>query len=268
VILRGDISIIREKVVYIKKKRLLAIILLIAGMLIAVYPLAGQLYAKYQEDRMLEEWLNCIDAGVLEDLAVTDPETAYAQLGEAFGIDGGESSFSKADVAESNEGTYAQAGERLTVSYDTGGGAKGSSDLSEQRVLGIIQIPKIKVKEPIVEGVEKSNLRAGIGHIPGTPLPGQPGNCALAGHRNFAFKKLFRRLDELENGDEVVILTKAEMLRYTVTGKVVVEPDDVSVLQGSDDRSMISMITCTPMYIHSHRLVVFGELVERVPREP
>lgn len=254
--------------VYIKKKRLLAIILLIAGMLIAVYPLAGQLYAKYQEDRMLEEWLNCIDAGVLEDLAVTDPETAYAQLGEAFGIDGGESSFSKADVAESNEGTYAQAGERLTVSDDTGGGAKGSSDLSEQRVLGIIQIPKIKVKEPIVEGVEKSNLRAGIGHIPGTPLPGQPGNCALAGHRNFAFKKLFRRLDELENGDEVVILTKAEMLRYTVTGKVVVEPDDVSVLQGSDDRSMISMITCTPMYIHSHRLVVFGELVERVPREP
>jgi len=255
-----------KKVVYIKKKRL-SIILLIAGMLIAVYPLAGQLYAKYQEDRMLEEWLNCIEAGVLEDLAGTDPETAYAQLGEAFGIDGGGSS-SEADVAESNEGTYGQAGERLTVSDDTGGGAKGSSDLSKQRVLGIIQIPKIKVKEPIVEGVEKSNLRAGIGHIPGTPLPGQPGNCALAGHRNFALKKLFRRLDELENGDEVVILTKAEMLRYTVTGKVVVEPDDVSVLQGSDDRSIISMITCTPMYIHSHRLVVFGELVERIPREP
>ena len=243
-------------------KNKLPLILIILGVLIAAYPVAGQLYARYQEDRMLEEWLNSIDVNDLEDLAGTDPEAACAELQKAFGAEGGTSGTdgdaeSAAGLDDEESGT------------DGSGGSKSSgSDLSNQKVLGIIQIPKIKVKDPIVEGVGKSNLRAGIGHIPGTPLPGQAGNCALAGHRNYALKKLFRRLDELDTGDEVTIITKNEILKYTVTGKVVVEPEDVSVLKSNVDENIISLITCTPHYVHSHRLVVTAELVERAAREP
>lgn len=250
-------------------KNSLPIILVIVGVLIIAYPVVGQLYARYQEEKMLEEWLNSIDAGDLEDVASADPESAYIQLQESFGNETDESdNWEAADSGDEEDDIAGYTGNAGADSGRTGSGSTSGSELSNQKVLGIIQIPKIKVKDPIVEGVKKSNLKAGIGHIPGTPLPGQPGNCALAGHRNYAWKKLFRRLDELEAGDEVTIITKTETLKYTVTGKVVVEPDDVSVLAGSKDQSIISMITCTPMYVHSHRLVVFAELAERVLREP
>ncbi|HPZ06388.1 MAG TPA: hypothetical protein PK423_10210, partial [Clostridiales bacterium] len=124
-------------------KNKLPLILIILGVLIAAYPVAGQLYARYQEDRMLEEWLNSIDVNDLEDLAGTDPEAAYAELQKAFGAEGGTSGTdgdaeSAAGLDDEESGT------------DGSGGSKSSgSDLSNQKVLGIIQIPKIKVKDPI-----------------------------------------------------------------------------------------------------------------------
>jgi len=148
-----------------------------------------------------------------------------------------------------------------------GSGSSAAAKPKEQKVLGVIQIKKIKLKEPIVEGVSKDNLYAGIGHIPGTAGLGEPGNCALAGHRNYAFKKFFRRLDELDIGDEVIISTKDEDLTYTVTGKSVVEPDDVSVLEGRLDENILTLITCTPVYVASHRLIVTAELTAREARE-
>jgi sortase A len=262
----------------------LPIILLITGILIASIPLVGQLYAKYQEDRMMEEWLNSIDADDAEDTDVLDPEEAYAMLQEAFGADDDQDrdadnnpddsdGLDTADNTEGNEPdqdiSAGQAGgSGSSSSSSSGSSASSGSKAPEQKVLGIIQIKKIKVKEPIVEGVSKTNLKAGIGHIPGTAGLGQPGNCALAGHRNYAFKKFFRRLDELEAGDEILITTKSEDLTYKVTGKVIVEPDDVSVLAGTKDKNIVTLITCTPVYVASHRLIVTAELTDRVLKEP
>ena len=258
----------KGKIPAIIRKRL-PMILVVIGILLIAYPIVGQIYARYQEEKMLEEWLNSIDVSDFEDFADADPEESLARLQETFEAeDGGDGSAGTGGSGNTGSDGEQQAGDGGTGAGGNAGQKSSASDLSNQKVLGIIQIPKIKVKDPIVEGVEKSNLKAGIGHVPGTPLPGQPGNCALAGHRNYALKKLFRRLDELKNGDEVTIITKTETLKYIVTGKVVVEPDDVSVLEGSEDKSIISMITCTPMYVHSHRLVVFAELAERIPREP
>ena len=75
-------------------------------------------------------------------------------------------------------------------------------------MLGLIEIKKIKVNLPIVEGVESSNLKAGIGHIPGSAGLGQLGNSALAGHRSYTFGNFFNRLDELQIGDIITITTK------------------------------------------------------------
>lgn len=264
--------------------------MVIIGFLIAAIPIAGQLYTKYQEDRMMEEWLNSIDASELEDVAQVDTEAAYALLQDAFGAvneagdgEGVDAGYS-ADTTGGNTGSLSgqsgtgdgdgvgsigSGGSDNAGAGGSGSGSSGGNDgLSGQKVLGIIQIKKIKVSEPIVAGVSKSNLRAGIGHIPGTAAPGQSGNCALAGHRNYAFKKLFSRLDELKAGDEVRITTKKEDLTYKVTETKEVTPDDVSVLKGSKDRSIITLITCTPKYVASHRLIVTAELTGRVLREP
>lgn len=233
----------------------------------------------------MEEWLKSIDASELEDVGEVDMEAAYALLQDAFSDESGVGDGEDMDAGEEGSGEAVNsagsadsigAGEGSggsglggSSSTGTGGAGSGGKDaLSGQKVLGIIQIKKIKVNEPIVAGVSKSNLRAGIGHITGTTAPGQAGNCALAGHRNYAFKKLFSRLDELKVGDEIKITTKNEDLTYKVTETKVVTPDDVSVLKGSKDKSIITLITCTPKYVASHRLIVTAELTERVLREP
>lgn len=253
----------------------LSIILLGMGVLLCISPVAGNMYTRYQEEKLLEEWLNSVEADP-SDLMEADLEAAYSQLMEAFGSEASEMGESQADgTGISGDGAEDSLG---ADSNGTGGGAGGTGGgnsastsgtaISEQKVLGVIQIAKIKLKEPIVEGVNKSNLRSGIGHVPGTAALGQQGNCALAGHRNYTYKKFFRKLDELVPGDEITISTKKEDLIYTVTGKSVVTPEDVSVLRGSKDDNILTLITCTPVYVASHRLIVTAELTERVLREP
>ena len=235
--------------------RKLSIILIIIGVLVGVSPLIGQLYTKYQEYRMMVEWLDSEDASALEETSDADPEEGYSQLEEAFAPEGS----SAEEVAEA-AGTPVPDQPKAT--------AKPANTAMKQTVIGIIQISKIKVKAPIVEGVKASNLKAGVGHIPGTAALGQPGNSALAGHRSYTFGKFFNRLDELVEGDEIVITTKKEDLTYKVYKKLVVTPDDVSVLKGSKDDNIITLITCTPIYVATHRLIVHARLVGKTLKEP
>lgn len=237
----------------------LSIILIIIGILIGVSPLVGQLYTKYQENRMMAEWLDSEDTSALEETSDVNPEEAYSQLEEAFASEGGSTEGASEEVQEA---VATSAPDKLKAT------AKPLIPDVKQTVLGIIQINKIKVKAPIVEGVKASNLKAGVGHIPGTAALGMPGNCALAGHRSYTFGKFFNRLDELAAGDEITIMTKKEDLKYKVYKKFVVTPDNVSVLKGSENDSIITLITCTPIYVASHRLIVQARLKDRIMKEP
>lgn len=225
----------------------LSLILIILGILVAISPLAGQLYTKYQEYRMMADWLDSEDAAAAEETVPANPEGDYSGLQEVFTAEG-------AATNRPVDGTAAGGQDQPKAS------PKPAKAVTPQTVLGIIQIKKIKVKAPIVEGVKAANLRAGIGHIPGTAGLGQPGNCALAGHRSYTFGKFFNRLDELATGDEIIITTKKEDLKYIVYDKHVVTPDNVSVLKGNKNDNIITLITCTPIYVASHRLIVNARL--------
>jgi len=233
-----------------------SIILLAAGILIILIPPAGQWYTTYNQNKMIEEWLNSVDAGLLEETAELEQEEVLRQLQEAF------SSENTVDEADETDETAGSAGETAD------GAAEGERKTSKQTVLGIIQIKKLNLKAPVVEGVKPANLKSAVGHIPGTAAPGFPGNCVLAGHRSYTFGKFFNRLDELAEGDSILITTKKEDLTYKVFETKVVLPDDVSVLKGSKDDSILTLITCTPIYVASHRLIVVARLEERVSKEP
>ena len=249
----------------------LPVILIIAGILIVLVPVVGQLYTQYKENKMIIEWLesstDVTDAANGENV---DPEEAYAQLEESFAA---ENVGQTADT-EGNQPTGTGDG----LQHSTGVGEAGESQNTtpkaptkpavKQTVLGVIVIDKIKVKLPVVEGVAEANLRAGVGHIPGTAALGQPGNSALAGHRNYTFGRYFNRLDELELDDKIVISTKAGDYKYIVYEKTIVEPDDVSVLKGSKDDNIITLITCTPIYIATHRLIVKARLYSSTAANP
>ena len=99
----------------------------------------------------------------------------------------------------------------------------------EGRAVGIIRIPRIGLDKAIVEGTDTADLRQGPGHYAGTPLPGQPGNSAVAGHRT-TYGAPFSRLDELRSGDQVVVITPQGTFRYNINRSLVVEPSDVSVI--------------------------------------
>lgn len=235
----------------------LPIILIILGVLVMLSPLAGKLYMEWQDNRLLEEWYNSEDASEAEYAATTeaDPEEALNDLQQAFSPDSGEDGST----------TATSAGVQTT---GTTTAAVKAAAAKEQNVLGVIKIDKIKIKYPVVEGVKASNLRRAIGHVPGTAQLGQPGNCALAGHRNYTFGRYFNRLDEVQTGDIISVSTKKAEYKYKVFEKIVVKPTDVSVLKGSKDDTVLSLITCTPIYIASHRLIVKARLEQTILLEP
>jgi sortase A len=120
-------------------------------------------------------------------------------------------------------------------------------------------IPKIGVDKFVVEGVGVSQLRKGPGHYSQTPLPGQQGNAAIAGHRT-TYGAPFYRLNELRPGDDIYATTSSGHFRYSVTESKVVKPSDVSVLEATLD-SRLTLTTCTPRYSASRRLVVVSQLI-------
>ena len=133
-------------------------------------------------------------------------------------------------------------------------------------VMGSIEIPKISVDLPIYHGTSDEVLSMGIGHIQGTSLPigGENTHSVLSGHRGLPGSKLFTRLDEIKEGDYFFITTLGETLAYKVCDIQVVMPDNTEVMEITGGKDLVSLVTCTPYGINTHRLVVTGE---RVPYE-
>ena len=126
--------------------------------------------------------------------------------------------------------------------------------------IGIIQIPKIGLEKYLVEGVGESDLQKGPGHYPGTPLPGQPGNVAIAGHRT-TYGAPFYNLDALKPGDPIRITTlSGTVYTYDVTGSQVVSPSDVEVVDATKD-NRLTLTTCNPRFSATTRLIVTAALV-------
>ena len=125
--------------------------------------------------------------------------------------------------------------------------------------VGVIVIPRLDVDQVVVEGVGAAQLAVGPGHYPGTALPGQAGNSAIAGHRT-THGAPFYGLDELAPGDPILLTTLQGSFTYEVTRSLVVAPDDVAVLDATAS-PRLSLTTCTPRYSAARRLVVEARLV-------
>jgi sortase A len=112
-----------------------------------------------------------------------------------------------------------------------------------REALGKIEIARIGVAAMILEGIDERTLRRAVGHIPGTPLPGQLGNVAIAGHRD----TFFRALRNVRRDDEITLTTLNGSYRYLVDSAQVVAPEDTQVLDDSGER-ILTLVTCYPFY--------------------
>jgi sortase A len=121
-----------------------------------------------------------------------------------------------------------------------------------------IVIPAIDVDAPVVEGDDWESLKFGSGHHIGSADPGERGNCVISAH-NDIYGEIFRDLPDLKVGDEMFVYTESQKYRYVVEQTRIVEPTEVSVLSATSS-PVLTLISCYPYGIDSHRIVVIGSL--------
>lgn len=137
-------------------------------------------------------------------------------------------------------------------------------DIGASGMMGYLEIPKIKVRLPIYHGVEEKVLQVGIGHIEGTSLPvgGESTHAALSGHRGLPSATLLTNLNRVELGDEFYIYILDKILAYRVDDISVVLPTEMDSLAIEEGEDYVTLVTCTPYGINSHRLLVRGTRTE------
>lgn len=123
-----------------------------------------------------------------------------------------------------------------------------------------IEIPALNIDKPIVQGDNWEQLKKGVGQHVGSAAPGKPGNMVLSAH-NDIYGEIFRHLDRLQPGDEIVISTERSSYRYVVREWQVVEPTAVEVM-GPTNHASTTLISCYPYLVNNKRIVVFADLVE------
>ncbi|KFI92878.1 sortase family protein [Bifidobacterium saguini DSM 23967] len=175
-------------------------------------------------------------------------------------------------IGEVQDPFTSNAGQSTTSDADDSLAAKDSEYQSlldaDQGVMGSIRIPEIDVNLPIYHGTSDDALAAGAGHLYGTSLPvgGKSTHSVITGHRGLPGSLLFTRLDELRVGDSFYIDVMGETLGYKIDRITVIEPSDSSKLRITPGEDRVTLMTCTPYGVNSHRLLVSAVRAE-IPNE-
>lgn len=154
-----------------------------------------------------------------------------------------------------------------------GGASAPPLAYTEQLTVGgamcYVDIPKINVYLPVQHGTGADTLEKSVGHVVGTSLPvgGESTHAVLSAHSGMASSKLFSDIDQLEKGDTFYIYVLGEVLAYEVDAINTVLPTDTSLLQIEEGKDLVTLVTCTPFGVNTHRLLVRGHRVPYVPEQ-
>lgn len=226
---------------------ILAVLLFTAGAAVFLYPTISNWLAEIHQSGVIQDY---------EQVVATEDQEFY------------ENEWKKAQ--EYNENL---AGDPVRDPFVPGTGyalPKNYLDcLNIDGIMGYIEIPKIAVRLPIYHGTSEDVLQQGVGHVESTALPigGEFTHAVLTGHRGLPSAKLFTDLDQLEIGDMFYIYVLDEVLAYQVDQINTVLPDELQDLQTIKGRDLVTLVTCTPYGVNTHRLLVRGTRVPYLPEE-
>ena len=225
------------------KRWLLAAACGVVALGLLLYPLVGELLSeKYHSD------VETAYTAAIED--TDDAElTAQRQAAQQYNA-----MLANATISEGGASAHPLAyADQLTV-----GG-----------VMAYIDIPKINVYLPVQHGTGAETLERSVGHVMGTSLPvgGSSTHAVLSAHSGMANSKLFSDIDQLAEGDTFYIHVLGEVLAYEVDNINTVLPTDTSLLQIEDGKDLVTLVTCTPFGINTHRLLVRGHRVPYTPEQ-
>lgn len=216
---------------------ILAVILVGAG--IIAYPTFSDWWNSYHQTRAIASYVSAVENA--------EPQKIAEMLDEAHRY---------------NEELLHKAN-RYAMSDDEQAEYQRVLDLTGTGIMGYVQIAKIGINYPIYHGTEERVIQMAIGHIEGSSLPvgGTTTHAAISGHRGLPRAKLFSDLDKLVEGDTFTITVLNETLTYEIDQIRIVLPEDMSELNFVQGMDYVTLITCTPYGINSHRMLVRGHRV-------
>ena len=225
----------------------------LAGASLLLYPAAAAWFSSVEQSREIDS--------LTQGITDLGAETLRERLAEAH---------------EYNEnlgggGAAVAANERLPLANDPrAADAQYSSMLrgDTEGLMARVKIPAIRVDLPIYHGTSETVLEHGVGHLEGTALPvgGPSTHSVLTGHRGLATSELFTNLDRVVVGDTFTVEVFGEVVSYRVVETLVVEPEDTESLLIQPGKDLLTLVTCTPLGINSHRILVTGERLAPTPQ--
>ena len=230
-----------------KKPRIttiLIILLFLVGLGVLFYPTASDLYYRWQAKQEIEAYNEA--AGQIAEASGKDYSELW-EAAEAYNRQLAQRGNAMMDVSEEEEG------EIFNLLNPLGTGMMGS-----------IEIPAIQVNIPIFQGTGEKALQSGAGFWLGTSLPtgGPSTHCVITAHNGLVKAKMFTDLDKLQIGDEFTLHILDRDLTYQVDQTLVTEPEDTSQLQIVEGKDYVTLYTCTPYGVNTHRLLVRGVRVK------
>lgn len=226
---------------------LFLVLMLFAGLSLLLYPTVSNYWNSLHQSRAI--------AAYVEQVAQTDNETFDQLRGQAR-------AYNRTLVGKAY---------RYDMTRQEREEYESLLNVSENGIIGYIEIPDIHCELPIYHGTDANALQVGAGHIEGSSLPvgGESTHCAISGHRGLPSAKLFSDLDKLTVGDRFILRVLDETLTYEVDQIHTVLPwemDELEIVEGED---YCTLVTCTPYGINTHRLLVRGHRVENsTDKEP
>lgn len=242
----------------------LSTILIIAGLLIILYPSAVRAYDDYQMNKLLASFeediasLEEIDDTEVIDLDYEDDYQALLEERSNLAANGG----SETQGEETPTETPATVEPAPSPSQPAAAQPAPKPVVKKPKTDTFIKIPAIKLLMPVLKGMTDENLRYAAATFDNGVVPGGAGNYSLAGHRSYTYGRMFNRLDELAPGHLIEITVKEETFTYRVTESFIVNPEDTWVLKSDSSKNTITLVTCTPIRTATQRLIIKGELVQ------
>lgn len=236
-------------------RNILSIFLMTAGLLLILIPILKTYLNTKRNDDIIEDFLNQSNS------AVSDLDSLEEVEVESFHIPSQvpESPITEPVIDNPVNPTETPAPSETIAPPETTKKPKMTKEEIQKRTTGILIIPEIDVKMLIMDGTDDATLSVAAGRLTYTDNIDEIGNCVLAGHRSYTFGKYLNRLNELDIGDTITIQTKTKTLNYTIYKTHIIEPDDFSILNRNDTDKILTVFTCDPPGIGSHRLVVHAK---------
>lgn len=229
-----------------KISTLIVVLIIIIGILLLLYPTVSNWWNQKHQSQAIGTYIEKIEEKSKENY------TSLLKKAREYNMDLSKKSFERFHLSQEEK-----------KAYDSFLKVPGSD------VMSLVEIPKLNIMLPIYHGTDQAVLQVALGHIAGTSLPigGQGTHSVISGHTGLESARLFTDIDKLKIGDIFTLTTLGQTLTYQVDQIRVVLPNELDFLKIEEDKDLVSLQTCTPYGINTHRLLVRAERINAGDKE-